>query len=80
MRITGIIYWRNLNLLISGLWAGLHMGPHQVEATAWLKKKEEAGPEVAWGGGLFWEARQPQQGGSLCAALNDPRKPSPGGP
>jgi hypothetical protein len=42
------------------------MGPHQVEAPAWLRKKEEEALEAAWVNGLSWEALQLQQEGSPC--------------
>jgi hypothetical protein len=43
---------------VSGLRGDLHMGPHQVEAPARLRKKEEETPEAAWVGDLSWAAQQ----------------------
>ncbi len=59
-RISYMYNWRIFSFIatiVSGLRGGLHTGPHQVEATARLKKKETP-LEAAWEGVLSWEALQ----------------------
>jgi hypothetical protein len=64
--------------IVSDLRGGLHTGPHQVKATAWLKKKETP-LEAAWEGLLSWEALRPLMERNPNEASADPPSPPPGG-
>ncbi len=64
--------------IVSGLRGGLHTGPHKVEATVRLKKKETP-LEAAWEGVLSWEALRPLMERNPDEASADPPTPPPGG-
>ncbi len=79
-RIPYMYNWRISSFpatIISGLRGGLHTGPHQVEATARLKK--EMPLEAAWEGVLSWEALRLLMERNPDEASADPPSPPPGG-